>query len=276
MELNSKIVKCDVRHTRFSPKLHKFRYPHMMFLLDIDELDLVEKKIKMFSHNGDALYNFRDSDHLDEGVQPLMARVHKLLRDNGFEEMPTQILLLCNPRIMGYVFNPISIYFCIRKNDEPMAIICEVCNTFFERKAYVIPTSQYQPGEPIVQEAVKNFYISPFCRPDDSIKFELEMPSEKFEATATTYRDGEKILYAGMTCTPVPLTNENLTKCALQYPLSTMAAISRIHYQAVLLYLKKIPFFEKDEHPDKQTDLWRPCSNPRRMNSNEFLNEKRS
>ncbi len=276
MELNSKIVTCDVRHTRYSPKLHKFRYPHMMFLLDLDELDLVQNNIKMFSHNGDAPYNFRDSDHLDEGTQPLKTRVCRLLREHGFDEMPTQILLLCNPRIMGYVFNPISIYFCIRKNDEPMAIICEVCNTFFERKAFVIDTSKFAPGEPIVHEQVKNFYISPFCRPDDILRFELQMPSETFQASATTFRGGEKIMYAGMTGTSIPLTNENLSRCALRYPLSTMAAISRIHYQAMLLYLKKIPFFTKEEFPDKQTNLWRPYTNPRRMNSNEILNEKRS
>jgi uncharacterized protein len=274
LELNSKIVICDVLHTRFSPKLHKFRYPHMMFLLDLDELEILEKKIKQFSHNGAAMYNFNDRDHLDEGAQPLKDRVHRLLRDNNFEEMPTQILLLTNPRILGYVFNPISIYFCIRKNDEPMAVICEVCNTFFERKAYVIKTSGYKTGDLIEHEQVKNFYISPFCKPDD--KFKIQMPSEKFEASATTFRDGEEIMRAQMSATSIPLTNETLIQSALRYPLSTMVAISRIHYQAMLLYLKKIPFLAKEDFPEKQTNLWRPYNHLRRTSSNEILNEKRS
>ncbi|MDZ4836342.1 MAG: DUF1365 domain-containing protein [Candidatus Melainabacteria bacterium] len=274
MELNSKIVKCDVLHTRYSPKLHKFRYPHMMFLFDLDELEVLEKKLKLFSHNGDRLYNFQDRDFLDEGAQPLKSRVYKLLRENNFEEIPTQILVLTNPRILGYVFNPISIYFCIRKNDEPMAVICEVCNTFFERKAYFIDTSNLQPGTLIEHEQTKNFYISPFCKPDDVLKFRIEMPSENFEVSATTFRNGEKIMEAKMKGTSIELSNENLRKCAVRYPFGTMVAIARIHYQAMLLYLKKIPFFAKEEFPEQQTDLWRPHNSLRRTNSNEIINEK--
>lgn len=260
MELASKIVRGHVFHKRLIPKVHQFKYPHLTFLLDIDELDKLSSSLKLFSHNGFGFYDFRDQDHLESGSLGIRQKVRELLVLEGINTQAASIKILASPRVLGYVFNPLSVYYCFDSSKTPFAVILEICNTFMERKAYVIDLKEMPTHGTIHHTVVKNFYISPYCKVDDQLVFELEIPEKKVSVRATTIRGEDVVIYSTLTGSLGELSDWHLIKCIFSYPLSTVYVIGRIHYHALLLFLKRVPFFSKQEKVDRQTGVMRPHS----------------
>lgn len=253
--MHSAIFDCHVSHERIEPRRHRFAYRHRMFLLDLDELDELASISRIFGHNSRRLFDFRDCDHLDDSSRPLKERVLELLASNGVGSSPCKILLLANPRTLGYVFNPLSIYFCLDRNHEPEALVVEICNTFYERKAYVF--SMTDRGE---QEfsAIKNFYISPFCCLQDELVFKVSLPGDALSLVVETRRKGALVLRAAMTGKRRPFEDRVMLRDLFVCALLNFAVIARIHIQALRLYLKGVPYVRKEDHPELQTNLYRP------------------
>lgn len=277
MELNSRLYSGSVFHKRLRPKEHKFRYPAFMFCLDLDELSLIASKTKLFSHNGFGIYNFRDSDHLDIGAQSLKTKLKALLTEKGYLEPVERVELLANPSVFGFVFNPLSVYFCYLANNELYAVVAEVCNNFFERKVYVLDAKNNREEDFTERVMDKNFFISPYCRADDKLHFMVKTPGERLDMRVNTISGSNTVLETHLGGDVLEFSDKNLLSTSLYYPFYSLSVFARIHMQALRLLTKGVPYFEKDDLMEFQKDVYRPHKTLRRFlaeQSPESLNTK--
>ena len=174
--MNSCLYECSVMHHRFTPNVHHFEHDLFMFYLDLDELDLVAQKIWLFGHNCKNIYNFCDADHQPAGQNPLKERITAFLRDNGIDPGPfCRVMLLTLPRVCGYIFNPISVYYCFDVDGAPVGSVAEVGNTFREMKLFLLRDGDLT-GTTFGKIIPKHFYVSPFSSLDLSFDFRLKNP----------------------------------------------------------------------------------------------------
>ncbi len=258
--MNSCLYECDVMHHRLEPKVNQFRYRIFMFSLDLDEIDSL--RIPFLSRNRWNLYEFRDRDHLTiEGLETKSVKENVIgyLALNGIQFPPGgRIQFVTLPRVLGYVFNPVSFYFCFDAAGSPLCAVVQVGNTFREMKPYLIPAPT--PDGTFRLITPKHFYVSPFSALDLSFDFKLRVPGEILDIHIDD-RDGERrVLLSALTGKRTPLTTGRLMWLTLKYPLITLKVISLIHWHAFILWLKRLPFHRKNANPDMQRDVLKPHS----------------
>jgi DUF1365 family protein len=252
-----------VTHHRFAPKVHHFQHDIFMFYLDLDEVDLVAGKISLFSHNRWNLYSFRDADHEPAGQNPLKERIIFFLRKNGIDVGPSgRVMLLTLPRVCGYIFNPISIYYCFDAKGLPICSVVEVGNTFREMKLYLLGREEFGAGETFSKLVPKHFYVSPFSSLDLSFDFRLRVPGDRLDIRIDDRDGGEKVLTSTLAGTRAALSNRNLAWFTAKYPLVTLKVIVLIHWHALRLWLKRTPYYRKAENTALQREVLRPHSTP--------------
>ena len=240
--MNSCIYNGEVTHTRFKPVRHFLKYKTFSLLIDLDEINLLDKSIGIFSHNKFNIFSFYDKDHGDRDGGNLKDWVISNLKKFQIKENITNIKLLCYPRILGYVFNPLSIFYCYEK-DKLVAIFYEVKNTFNEQHTYIF---KIKNNEEIIQKCRKKFYVSPFMDMETFYNFKLLNPNDKLSVfIKQTDADGT-ILTATQTGDKKEFSFKQLAINFLKYPLMTIKIISSIHYEALLLW-KKGAIYRKRE-----------------------------
>ena len=240
--MNSCIYNGEVTHTRFKPVRHFLKYKTFSLLIDLDEINILDKSIGIFSHNKFNIFSFYDKDHGDRDGGNLKDWVISNLKKFRIKENITNIKLLCYPRILGYVFNPLSIFYCYEK-DKLVAIFYEVKNTFNEQHTYVF---KIKNNEEIIQKCRKKFYVSPFMDMETFYNFKLLNPNDKLSVfIKQTDADGT-ILTATQTGDKKEFSFKQLAINFLKYPLMTIKIISSIHYEALLLW-KKGAIYRKRE-----------------------------
>ena len=240
--MNSCIYNGEVTHTRFKPVRHFLKYKTFSLLIDLDEINLLDKSIGIFSHNKFNIFSFYDKDHGDRDGGNLKDWVISNLKKFQIKENITNIKLLCYPRILGYVFNPLSIFYCYEK-DKLVAIFYEVKNTFNEQHTYIF---KIKNNEEIIQKCRKKFYVSPFMDMETFYNFKLLNPNDKLSVfIKQTDADGT-ILTATQTGDKKEFSYKQLAINFLKYPLMTIKIISSIHYEALLLW-KKGAIYRKRE-----------------------------
>lgn len=231
-----------VMHHRLRPKRHRFVYRAFTLLLDIDRLAELDARLRLFSVDRPNLFAFYHRDHGPRDGHPLRAWIEAKLCEAGVLSSPARILLLSMPRQLGYVFNPLSIYFALDRHDRPFAIVYEVKNTFGEQHAYVLPV---EPGAGsdrwIRQSCQKRFYVSPFIEADARYHFRLALPVDQLSvAIRETTRDGP-LLMASLSGERRDLNDAQLLRCAVLHPLLPQKVLGGIHFEALRLWLKRIP-----------------------------------
>ncbi|UTW12442.1 DUF1365 domain-containing protein [Marinobacterium rhizophilum] len=224
-----------VFHHRMHPRVHRFRYGVMSLLLDLDQVDELHHQLRLFSHNRFNLYAFYDRDHGNGTPGKLKPQILRQLEQHDIDIDDGKILLLCYPRILGFVFNPLSVYYCYDSNANLRAILYEVSNTFGQRHSYLLPTSSTLP----VQHSVdKCFYVSPFMPMRCRYHFQMQPPGPRIGVQIEQSHHQQPIFRASFSGVRRPLCDRTLLQACLRYPLMTLKVIAGIHWEAVRLWCK--------------------------------------
>jgi DUF1365 family protein len=245
--MNSALYAGKVVHARLRPKRHKLSYRVFSLLLDLDEIAPLAAKLRLFAHNSAAVFSFHDRDHGD-GSGDLRAWVDAQLGAAGITLAAPKITMLCYPRIFGYVFNPITVWFC-HDGDDLKAILYEVHNTFRERRTYVIRVA---PGaNAIEQSCSKELYVSPFVPMDCAYKFHIEPPAERVLVAIDETDPQGLLLKASFAGARRPLSDGELLRALFAYPLMTLKVTAAIHWEALKLWAKGVPVFRHRKAPSR-------------------------
>lgn len=249
-------------HHRLKPKMHRFHYKVFLFCIDLDELEILKKKFLFFSHNRFNFFSFRDAEHLqlpaDQPDKTKNTKAHLLdyLQQQGHTETPARILLLTNLNVLGYNFNPVSFYFCLDAQQRPLCCVAEVSNTFREMKPYFLGTDTFAENK-FVKQVTKYFYVSPFIDHDAGFDFQIGLPGDKLSIRIDDFKDGERFFISTLTGKKRKLSNSTLLAYSLRFPLIPLRIMGLIHWQAFLLWMKKIRYYKKSENKDLQRDVLR-------------------
>jgi hypothetical protein len=241
----------EVMHQRFFDARYRFRYRVFSLLLDIDQIDRVVASSWLFSRNRFNLLSFHDTDHLPEGQRDLRGWAESVLHQAGIDGSSLNIRLLCFPRVLGWVFNPLSLWYCESAEGKPVAVIAEVRNTFGERHCYLLRPRDTSAW-PLRQYHAKDFHVSPFIQMDAGYDFRLSRPDERLRIVIREYQDQRLMLVATQTGTRLPFRSGALVRQTLRVPLQTLKVLAAIHWQALKIWLQGARFYRKPAPPLKE------------------------
>jgi DUF1365 family protein len=238
-----------VSHRRFRPAQHHLRYRMFWVLFEVDEIDHLAKEMRCFSRNRFNLVSFFDRDHGSGDGRSVREYAEDALRSAGIQPVGGAIQLLCMPRILGYGFNPISIFFCYDREGALMAILYEVHNTFGQRHAYLVRVSD-DGFLPHTHSAEKKLYVSPFMDMAMRYDFDVRMPGEKIAITIKGSDANGLLISAMLSGRRRNLTDRALVRLLVTHPLLTLKVIAAIHWNAGLLWLKGVRLRHRPAPPE--------------------------
>jgi DUF1365 family protein len=254
--VNSRLYVGKVMHQRTRPVKNAFRYGIYFLFADLDELDLLDGGLSLFGHNHGALVSLWDEDHGPRDGSPLRPWIDELLGQVGIDLTGGKVYLLAFPRVLGFKFWPASFWYCFSADGTPMAVLAEVQNTFRDHHNYLL----HNNGQPFDWNsrpgATKAFYVSPFIQIEDArYEFHFSEPGEKLSASIYDYVSGPLLLTAAISVNATELTDRALLGSVLRLGPMSARALVLIHYQAVKLWLKRVPFFRHVPPPTQETSL---------------------
>ena len=259
MTSRSALYTGQVVHDRARPKRHRLRYRVFMLLLDLDEIDALDRRLKRFSRDGWNLVGFSERDHLDEAGLSLKDAILAKLTAHDLAPSVARISVLAMPRILGKGFNPLSVFFCHDAEGRLVATVHAVRNTFGQRHDYVLPTDRTRGGF-VEQRAGKVFYVSPFMPMDLRYAFEIAPPGETVHIGVDVLDDEGLLLTATFAGERRDLSDAELWKALANHPWQVAGVLAAIHWEAVKLVFKGFRFFPQDP---ATRGLKRPAETPR-------------
>ena len=257
-QLRSGLYLGTVRHRRLSPRANAFRYGVYQLLLDLSELPALDRTIRFFGYNRPGLVSFHDRDHMGSTGEPVRDKLARWLHGQGRELGDSRVMLLTNPRVLGYVFNPVSYFFCLDREGGLRFTVAEVFNTFGEVYCYLLDGTESAGGRAVRSRVDKRFHVSPFMR-IEGVRYEwiVTPPDDRLTIHIDEFEAGEKYFDATLNLMRRPLTTANLGRALLRYPHLTARTIYLIHWQAAKLWTKRVPFVRKPAPPDNGLG-WQP------------------
>ena len=229
----------DVMHARLKPFVHRFNYRVMSLLIDLDRLEQADRQSPLFGVNRRALYSFHERDHGQRDGTSLRAHAAACARARGIDLTGGHVQLLCYPRLLGYAFNPLSVYYCFDAAGDLVLMIYEVRNTFRQMHHYVLPVAPEQRRAELVrQQQDKTFNVSPFIAADMRYHFRVTPPGDAVRIRILENDADGPLLAATFSGRRRPLTTASLAKAFLALPFVTVKIIAAIHWQALRLWLK--------------------------------------
>ncbi len=273
----SRLYACRVLHERLLPKRHRFCYRVFYLAIDLDELGALGRRLPLFSVNASNVFSIRESDYLPtgepvhNGAEPpagvparagvtLKERVLAFCAARGVDLGDgARVTLVTLPRMFGYAFNPVTFYLCSDAVGGRRCSIAEVTNTYREMKAYFLPEISGGAGVPVFGARLpKHFYVSPFSGLDVEFDFQVREPGRTLAVKIDDFDGGRRTLHSTLTGEARPLTGRALAGSLFRYPLLTARVIALIHWQALRLWLKRVPHISKASNPELQRGLRRP------------------
>ena len=260
--MNSCLYVGTVRHRRSRPRLHDFRYRVFMFYLDLDELAEIERTVAPFSTNRFNIVAFHDQDYMDRQPGSTKEKVCAFVAAHTAPGVAIdRVCALTSCRILGYVFNPITLYYCHAPDGTLAAVVAEVSNTFGDHCHYLLHDLQRQPGDGVTARyrAAKTMHVSPFISMDAEYDFHLPTVGERAAVGIVEREAGTHVLDAQFWGRRKPLTTTSLARVLLALPLMTLKTITAIHLEALRLYRKGVPVYPRPRgvHP-RQTSTREP------------------
>lgn len=244
------LYPCEVMHQRHRGAGYRFAYRIFSLLIDIDRLEALDRTSPLLSVGRFNLLSFHPRDHLPEGEHDLRDWLNRVLQDHGIDGTGLRVRLLCMPRILGWGFNPLSVFYCQDADGNPVAVVCEVHNTFGERHCYLL-----LPGErewPVRAAQAKRFHVSPFLDIAGQYDFFLKKPGERLSIAIRLQDSAGPILDASQTGRALPATSGNLVSQCLRIPFQTAKVLGAIHWHALKIWLRGATFYHKPEPPKEE------------------------
>jgi DUF1365 family protein len=224
-------------HARVAPTRNVFRYPVYMTLIDLDELPELDRRLRLFGWNRRAPTSSHDADHLD---------VRALLSDRGIDMGDhARFLVLTNLRVLGYVFNPVSFWWCYREDGTLACIVAEVSNTFGERLPYVLVAGAAADSRTHRFATEKRLHVSPFMEMEQSYTWWLSDPGKRISVRMAVHEEGRPDFHATLSLHRVELRPSSLRAVLVRFPLMPARVLGRIHWQALRLLAMRVPFVHK-------------------------------
>jgi DUF1365 family protein len=250
MSSTHRIYFTRVLHRRLTPVDYRFTYRVFSLLLDLD--CLYSRPYRLFSVNRFNLLSFHESDHGPRDGTPLKPWVEDLLRRNGLDIEGGRVYLLCFPRVLGYGFNPLSIWYCHHADGSLRAVLAEVNNTFGEHHFYLLSKGGAPVTWPVNQSVEKAFHVSPLMDMQASYDFRLSRPAERLSILIRQRKGDELTLVASQQGEGYELSERLLLSAMVRIPLMTFKVMAAIHWQALKIWMRGASYFPKPSPPDEK------------------------
>ena len=238
----------QVMHRRLIAPLYRFVYRLFYLLLDIDRIDELTR-LRFFSRNRFNLVSFHDRDHGDGRPGGLRGWVENILKARGIALDGGRIRLLVLPRVLGFAFNPISVYYCEHQDGSPRAVIAQVRNTFGEQHSYLLASKNGPFSYEQEYDKDKCFHVSPFMELSGQYRFRLTEPGELLRVLIREFKDGVPILDATLAGERRAVTDTALLGQVLQMPWMTLKVVAGIHWEALKIWLRGARYVPKPPPP---------------------------
>lgn len=240
----------EVVHRRLNPMRHEMRYRVYNLLADVDRLGDLSSSLKLFSYNRFNLFSISDRNHGPGDGTPVREHAWSLVRAAPGGEGVRRIFMFCYPRVLGYVFNPLTVYYGLDAEDRLRLMIYEVNNTFGGRHSYVLPV-----GDTLAQTAPKHFFVSPFNAVEGHYTFNFTAPEARIALGVALSVEDKPVLKAYVSGVRRPLSDANLLRSFLSIPLLTLKVTAAIHLHALKLWWKGLKLRRRPAGPNHTVDI---------------------
>ena len=248
-----------VMHKRLMPFRHRFDYKVVTLLADLDELPALARRLRFFSIDRFNVFSFHQKDHGPRDGSPLRPWIDARLAEAGIDLQGGPVQLMAYPRLWGYAFNPLTVWFCYHRDGDLRAVNYEVSNTFGQHHHYLIPVpADHAKGRALHQSCHKDFHVSPFLPIEGGYDFRVTEPGLKQATVIRQYVEAGEILVASQVGQRVPLTDRNLLRAVAAHPLMTFKVIGAIHWQALKLWRRGATFHKSPPKPENPVTIVYP------------------
>ena len=257
--MHSALYTGQVMHARLHPQRHRFAYRVVSLYLDLDERAALARRLRLLGFGRNRVFGFLERDHGPRDGSPLRPWIDARLAEAGIDLDGGPVRLLCFPRLWGYVFNPLTVWYCFHREGDLRAVLYEVSNTFGEHHHYLIPTPPGHGDDGVIrQSCAKGFYVSPFLPETARYHFRLRVPDARL-ALAMEHRaaDGTRLI-AVHTGQRRPLSDANLLRAVVRHPLMTVKVIAGIHWEALRLWRKGARYHPRPAPPPAPVTVVQP------------------